>query len=429
MDSLDRFSNRYEIEGSIELKTPMRIGGGQNAAMYSLSPAPAIECFDAGSGTFEPYIPGSSLKGILRSTLERLVRTFKDPDCCVSIGDKKEGTVLCGKKSCVSCRIFGSMNGGAKVRIRDSHLTDECRAMKDRSGYLREQPHFGSPIPGRKGQMRPEESVSAGTTFRFHIDLDNGTDEEAGLILLTLREFNHHRAHLGGGSTRGHGFCTVKSYSIKKFSLKDGGISSEKVAGKDCMSAARRSLAGIGRPDNDDKGFDRYWKAFSEPADRFDDGHVVATLIVTCLTDFSMKGLDEPTVTNGLGPVIPGSTIKGFFRHKLEQRETDPRILESIFGGKNQRGRLIVSDAWYAGKKAIGDEYIPKKSPLMMYMVFDNMTRNEMEHITQFFESKLQITGNTSAGVSRYSQGSPKNMVEMRVESVNRFLAEEFLAE
>ena len=62
MDSLDRFSNRFLIEGEIELKTPMRIGGGQNAAMYSLSPSPVIECYDAGSGTFEPYIPGSSLR-------------------------------------------------------------------------------------------------------------------------------------------------------------------------------------------------------------------------------------------------------------------------------------------------------------------------------------------------------------------------------
>lgn len=429
MDSLDRFSNRYEIEGTIELKTPMRIGGGQNAAMYSLSPAPVIECFDAGSGVFEPYIPGSSLKGILRSTLERLVRTFDDSKCCVSVGNKKEGMVLCGNDTCISCRMFGSMNGGAKVRIRDSHLTDECRTKEDWQGYLREQPHFGSPKPGKNGQMRPEESVSASTEFRFHIDLDNGTDEEAGLILLALREFSFNRAHLGGGSTRGHGFCSIKSYSLMKLSLQDGVISRDKISGKNCMSAAKRYLAGINSSPDSDRGFDRYWKAFSEPVNRFDDGHVVATLIVTCITDFSMKGLDEPTVTNGLGPVIPGSTIKGFLRHKLEQRETDKKIIDSIFGGLNQRGRLIVSDAWYAGKKGIGNEYIPKRSALMMYMVFDNMTQNEMEHITQFFDKEIQITGNTSAGISKYNQGSPKNRVKIRVESVNRFSAKEFLAE
>ncbi|MCA1917604.1 RAMP superfamily CRISPR-associated protein [Methanospirillum hungatei] len=429
MDSLDRFLNRYEIEGTIELKTPMRIGGGQNAAMYSLSPAPAIECFDAGLGVFEPYIPGSSLKGILRSTLERLVRTFDDSKCCVSVGNKKEGGVLCGKDSCVSCRIFGSMNGGAKVRIRDSHLTDEWRSQEDRRGFLREQPHFGSPKPGKTGQMRPEESVSAGTEFRFHIDLDNGTDEEAGLILLALREFSLNRAHLGGGSTRGHGFCSIKSYSLMKLSLHDGVISREKVSDKDCMSAAKRYLAGLSGSSDRDRGFDRYWKAFSKPVHRFDDGHVVATLIVTCKTEFSMKGLDEPTVTNGLGPVIPGSTIKGFFRHKLEERKTDKKIIDSIFGGMHHRGRLIVSDAWYAGRRGIGNEYIPKGSPLKMYMVFDNMTHDEMEHITQFFETELQITGNTSAGISRYSQGVLKNRVEIRVESVHRFFAKEFLAE
>lgn len=428
MDSLDRFSNRFLIEGEIELKTPMRIGGGQNAAMYSLSPSPVIECYDAGSGTFEPYIPGSSLKGVLRSTLERLVRTFDVSQCCVCTGDRNEGAVLCGKESCISCRLFGSKNGGAKVRIRDSHLTEECRTTKDRSAFLREQPHFGSP-GGGKGRMRPEESVSAGTGFRFHIDLDNGTEEEVGLILLSLREFNNNRAHLGGGSTRGHGFCRVKRYSVKKLWLKDGALSNEKVSGKDCMSAAKRYLAGLNGSSDNERGFDRYWRAFSGPVDRFDDGHVVAMLKVTCLTEFSMKGLDETTVTNGLGPVIPGSTIKGFLRHKLEERETDRTSMNSIFGGKDHRGRLIVSDAWYDGKKEIGNEKIPRNSELRMFMVFDNMTKDEMGYVTDMFDLEVQITGNTSAGVTRNLHDNAKNKVKMHVEDVKRFSAREYLAE
>lgn len=434
MESLDRFSNRYVIEGDIELKTPMRIGGGQNAAMYSLSPAPVIECYDAGLGIFEPYIPGSSLKGVLRSTLERIVRTFDESACCVSVGDKEEGTVkneekvLCGNESCISCRLFGSKNGGAKVRIRDAHLSDDCRAMEDRRGFLREQPHFGSPRPGRPGQMRPEESVSSGTAFRFRIDIDNGTDEEAGLIMLAFLEFNEHRAHLGGGSTRGHGFCFIKKGSITRISIVDGVITRDKRPIKDCISAAKVYLGKPGRRNDGERGFDRYWKVFSEPSDRFDDGHVVATLIVNCKSEFSMKGLDEPTVTNGLEPVIPGSTIKGFFRHKLEQRETDREIMDSIFGELHQRGRLIVSDAWYVGKKGIGDESIPKDSPLRMFMVFDNMTRDEIGHITQFFDSKIQITGNTSAGMTRNSPGNGKNLVEITVEKVSRFSASEYLA-
>ena len=103
------------------------------------------------------------------------------------------------------------------------------------------------------------------------------------------------------------------------------------------MSAAKRYLAGINSSPDSDRGFDRYWKAFSEPVNRFDDGHVVATLIVTCITDFSMKGLDEPTVTNGLGPVIPGSTIKGFFRHKLN-REKPIKIIDHFGGLTNGAG-------------------------------------------------------------------------------------------
>ncbi|MDD1724398.1 MAG: RAMP superfamily CRISPR-associated protein, partial [Methanospirillum sp.] len=175
MDPLDRFLNRYVIEGTIILTTPMRIGGGQNAAIYSVSPAPAIQCYDAGSGIFEPYIPGTSLKGVIRSTLERLVRTFDPASACMGVGDKKDGDILCGKESCISCRIFGSTENGAKIRVRDAHITDDCREKGDWRGFMREQPHYGSPNPHGKGMLRPEESVSSGTAFRFHIDLDNGT--------------------------------------------------------------------------------------------------------------------------------------------------------------------------------------------------------------------------------------------------------------
>lgn len=427
MEPLDRFSNRYVIKGKIELKTPMRIGGGQNAALYSISPAPVIECYDAGSGIFEPYIPGSSLKGVLRSALERLIRTFDDSRCCISVGDRKSGDmVLCGKESCVCCQLFGSMKGGAKIRVRDSHLTDECRSMADRRGYLREQPHFGSPKPHGDGIMRPEESVSAGTAFSFQIDLDNGTDEEAGLIVLALLELNEHRAHLGGGVTRGHGFCSVPSWSVTRITMDDGMMHQERRPKKDCIVAAKQWLSCSHKSDGLSRDFDRYYKAFTPAKKEWDDGHVVATLIVTCCKDFAMKGLDEPTVTNGLLPVIPGSTIKGFFRHTLEKEHTD-NIMKSIFGNTSTRGRLIVSDAWPEGKGSIGDDIIPQGTTLKMYMVFDNMTSDEMGHITKFFEKEIQITGNTSAGKTRYSPAQ-RNLVKISVHSVKRFSASDYLA-
>jgi hypothetical protein len=75
--------------------------------------------------------------------------------------------------------MFGSKNGGAKVRIRDSHLTDECRTKEDWQGYLREQPHFGSPKPGKR-TMRPEESVLQVLNFGFILILITGLTKRQG---------------------------------------------------------------------------------------------------------------------------------------------------------------------------------------------------------------------------------------------------------
>jgi len=210
--------------------------------------------------------------------------------------------------------------------------------------------------------------------------------------------------------------------------MHDGMIHQERRPTKDCIVAAKKRLSSPQGSHDSGRDFDRYYKAFTPARDEWDDGHIVATLIVTCCTDFAMKGLDEPTVTNGLYPVIPGSTIKGFFRHTLEKEHTNPQMIKSVFGDTSRRGRLIVSDAWQAGKGSIDDDIIPEDTKLQMYMVFDNMTSDEIGHITKFFEKEIQITGNTSAGKTRYSPKAQRNLVRISVHSVKRFSATEYLA-
>ena len=80
MIDFDSFSDRWEISAKLTLVTPMRIGGGQNAGAYSLSQTPVMLSYDAQTETARPYIPGSSLKGVLRSTVERIVRTFNEEE-------------------------------------------------------------------------------------------------------------------------------------------------------------------------------------------------------------------------------------------------------------------------------------------------------------------------------------------------------------
>ena len=111
MSDFDIFKNRWSISTILELDTPLRIGGGQNAAAYSISATPVLLTFDAEKQQYEPYIPGSSLKGVLRSTVERLIRTFDVQKSCVSVKnsyDRDEGRC----NGCTTCDVFGSMEAG-----------------------------------------------------------------------------------------------------------------------------------------------------------------------------------------------------------------------------------------------------------------------------------------------------------------------------
>ncbi|MBU4076102.1 MAG: hypothetical protein KKI06_05270 [Euryarchaeota archaeon] len=432
MPDFDIFTNRCTITASIELETPLRIGGGQNAAAYSISAAPVIQTFNAKTKIYEPYIPGSSLKGVLRSTVERIIRTFNEKESCISIG---AGQKPCG--DCISCAIFGSMDAGAKVRVRDAHLLNK-------SGILvKEQPHCATlydrdlnPIKDYKNRvktsLRMEETVASGVCFNIQIDIDNAKDIEIGLVLLALDEFNKKRIQLGGGASRGNGFADINLKSVTKKLISDSlKISEVHQDSAELMKDAKKYLKSIDSgKDSTRRDFDVYFNAHAPIIEgQIPDGHIVTRLKVTTLKDFIMPGAEEATVTGGGGlHVIPGSTIKGFFRHTLIAKELKADTIKEIFGfTDNHRGRLLVSDAYSDDL----EEYdrIPKDSELKMWMVFDNMTKEEIGLISDIIKNGNNIvTGRTSSKLNTKTGEVLANLVKIEFEKLEIFRISSYLA-
>src|SRR5581483_4639276 len=58
--------NRYIFEGQFEMETALHIGGG--TGIFSSSDSPVVLTPEQ-----QPFIPGSSFKGALRSTVEKIV--------------------------------------------------------------------------------------------------------------------------------------------------------------------------------------------------------------------------------------------------------------------------------------------------------------------------------------------------------------------
>lgn len=444
MSDFDTFQHRWEISAKLHLITPLRIAGGQNAATYSLSQTPVLLSYDAQSQQAFPYIPGSSLKGVLRSTVERIVRTFNENEACISVSEDNNENVLCGRPTCISCSIFGSMDSGASIRVLDAHLSNEINY----AWFLEERPHCATDhhiidskyvvtkvkkcgIQTPKTFLRQEEVVVANISFNLDIKLDNADEHHVGLILLALDEFNHKRCFIGGGVSRGYGFVDVGDINVIKKTLtvseSSFGVLEKYQDIKTLINSTKDYLRDIdeGR-DVNRRDFDIYYQA--HVSNKL-DGHIVVRYKLKTLTDFQVPGSDESTVTNLGVPVIPGSVIKGFLRHRLINDGVEAAKIDEMFGsikGNNQhRSRIIISDA-FADMDFSGKDSIPMDTELTTWVVFDNITEDELTLIDDILTQKSVITGITSANIKDNSE-SVKNMVEFKAIGYDRFECKKYL--
>ena len=460
-NNFERFENRYLITGKMRMETPLRIG--KQIAPYSISSAPVLLQYDAQQDKYLPFIPGSSLKGVLRSACERIVTTF-------------------GMGVLWTDAIFGSKEVGAKVRVRDAvtgqnrvderiHCATDAKRVPKIPGWDKCKHHCNSskhcPVSDLKDQFyKPviikqsgnnpvpktyplinEENIPSTVSFTFKIEVDNAESRDIGLILLGLDEFNNRRAHIGGGISRGYGFASVEPIEVTCLSSFDFSFRFEEDT-CDTDELKREAVeflmknGGYGGNEKRENNFDIYYR----PKKELDGGCIVCEFGVTCVTEFRMKGVDEETVTVDGMPVIPGSTIKGALRHKcyynpeIKGRGKDVWIegckepvirwngdkVDRIFGSHNNRSQLLVSDAFLdtdAHKRDNkGKNEIQKDSVLKCWMVFDNMEKDDIKTILNVLNDEIgiQITGNTSA--KRTQKGNPeRNKVIFNCEKAWKF--------
>ncbi|MFQ3611496.1 MAG: RAMP superfamily CRISPR-associated protein, partial [Fimbriimonadales bacterium] len=117
------FENRLHITAELVAQTGLRIGAGGETALPTATDLPVIRTAD---GT--PFIPGSSLRGAVRSHVERIVRTFepqlgegrgacnptRTAEWCLtsqvvsSLRNKSDYDEQVYQRSCRVCRVFGS---------------------------------------------------------------------------------------------------------------------------------------------------------------------------------------------------------------------------------------------------------------------------------------------------------------------------------
>ena len=168
--------------------------------------------------THEPYIPGSSIKGKMRSLMEWKFDKLK------STGGK---VCSCGLPECKVCRVFGSANtkseeakdrGPTRLIVRDAVLTKEWKEkFRNGNSIVEEKNENSLNRITAEANPRPIERIVPGVEFDFEIsyrviDTDDGgkTDENyfKEVVLESLKLLQDD--YLGGGGSRGNGQIEFK---------------------------------------------------------------------------------------------------------------------------------------------------------------------------------------------------------------------------
>lgn len=240
---------RYHFEGTLTTVTGLHVGSGQGDF--------TTDARFVRTGDGQPYIPGSSFKGALRSAVERMAASLqgvgsdgKSLRTCLldgssGLGDGKCPTVhrewqaafsraregglseadierrlyrgadpFWDVTLCDTCRLFGSPYVASKVAVRDLHL----------SAPTHTEVRHGVGIDRDTGTARAQikfdyETVPAQVAFSFHLVAEELSRRELGLLCCGLRQLEQGDVPLGGNSSRGLGGCQLTLSRITETEL------------------------------------------------------------------------------------------------------------------------------------------------------------------------------------------------------------------
>ncbi len=238
-------SNRYLFKGNLVLQTALHIGGGR--VTLSGSDSPMVLTPEE-----QPFIPGSSFKGSLRSTVEKFVPSLPQPlfSCALIELSKQEiqeeiqrGKPVCAtirreeitqerrkhperailkearESLCHTCQLFGSPFAAARIFVNDLYMPDTTWG-----GVLQIRDGVAIDRDSEKARERFKynyEVVPASVTFALEMTLENATAQDLQLISVGLSEFVHGFATLGGKRSRGLGVCLLNDLHVHILELTD----------------------------------------------------------------------------------------------------------------------------------------------------------------------------------------------------------------
>lgn len=222
---------KYIISFDIVAKTGLHIGASNNTMDIGGVDNAVIKDEEG-----KPYIPGSSLKGKMRSLLEYAEGLIKPEELIFSKKDEEEPIRIhmCDKEDCTVCNIFGRNHGKHKyvdgkekvfvnatptrLMVRDAKLDEKSitEEMKENIDLEWTEVKYENNLDRITSAANPRqtERVPAGARFKGEMVLNVLNDEDTKYLkklIQTMRLLEDD--YLGGHGSRGYG--KIKFENIK----------------------------------------------------------------------------------------------------------------------------------------------------------------------------------------------------------------------
>ncbi len=201
------------IETEMKIETGIHIGGSsENVEIGGIDNSVIRRAIDN-----TPYIPGSSLKGKIRSLLEQMRGAPK-------VGDNQEVNNLFG---------FSDENKISKLIVRDSYLTDDSIKLLEQSSDFLDMPYTENKYENTidrvtgvttDGGIRQTERVPAGVKFNVEFVINVWDEDGDGENLKNLLKEGIKALeldYLGGSGSRGYGKVSFEWEKIENPEVKD----------------------------------------------------------------------------------------------------------------------------------------------------------------------------------------------------------------
>ncbi len=261
---LDTFTGRVRLEGLLSTRTGLHIGAGSSRDPLATD-APVVR---TAAGT--PFIPGSSLKGVIRSAAEALLRGANKREAnkrdaaplelwaCDQIGgrgcvdhekidelreqcenhvgevDERAVAEQVWQASCTVCRLFGSLALASRVRFPDLLVAGEAPLTEIRNGVGIDR----DKELAAQGVLYDFEAVPPETRFNLTLILDNAEEWEVGLLLFLFDELDDGSLAIGGKTSRGLGQVRIDWQRIIETRLQPENPFARLLSSCDLLAAA-----------------------------------------------------------------------------------------------------------------------------------------------------------------------------------------------